>query len=964
LSLKVFLSSTARDLAPYRESVAKAVESMDDVDCIWMERFGARDWDADTFCRSKVDDCDVFVGVVGHFYGSSPKHSELSYTEREYDATVAARKPRLMFLLPDNYPVPAGLREADALFAKQQAFRSRVKDDRVASLHSTNPDALATAVTMAIRNWEHEQPKETPDLPIPKPPDPDIVHPYPLANNFTGRSSDRAALTQWFRTNGESILTLDAIGGMGKSALAWVWVNHDVLAVAVPGVTASPADAMVPVPQNERPEGVIWWSFYEEDASFQEFLKELYAYDRRSRPPADMPMRDLLRSVVSILQTKRYLIVFDGFERELRAYGSLGAAYQSDAVDEANDEQRACRTPATSDFLRQFAARPMHSRLLISTRLHPRELEGLPTVHHRKLDGLSEDDAIRFLTASGVHGPLVELRAVTKRFGNHPLVLRLLAGMIAHDPERPGDVLLARDYAPVEKAVSRNTHILKRAYESLAEPVRALLSSLAAFRSPVNYDAVRSISGFAQEDALKNALRELVDRGLLFFIPASPARYDLHPVVRQYAYDRLTNAPAVALKIRDYFSGNLVPDDHIQSVKDLAPLMEVCHQTIRAGLYDDAASLYAERIYKLLFYRFGEIHLFQELMEEFFEDIDEGRSRLKSTRATLILAAALVAAYQHQGELERALRFAKAIRGRYAERSDAYARFLVEVADLLNYTGRLMETEQVLKDASRLLAPGWDEHAHGHVNMALAELMVTTEQFRQAAGYLRQAKRLFVGDGHWDASHEGPNIRLRIRILKKRLTPEQRVTLARRSLERSYAANSPEHLLHAELTIVTCLRELNTPTAIDEAEQRITRAREYWSKTDLIGMEPLLLLETARIDLLRGRTAEALSVGIFARVAAEKVESRYMLASSSLFLSEASHTASNKADAAQHALNAYERAWCDGPPYAYMSVLEGAIKQLATLGVPPPSRPNRAPSSIISWFPAFADDRVAFDQFA
>src|SRR5262249_29479065 len=53
--------------------------------------------DADDFCRAQVADCDVFVGILGHLYGSCPQGSEQSYTEREYDAAVAATKPCLMF---------------------------------------------------------------------------------------------------------------------------------------------------------------------------------------------------------------------------------------------------------------------------------------------------------------------------------------------------------------------------------------------------------------------------------------------------------------------------------------------------------------------------------------------------------------------------------------------------------------------------------------------------------------------------------------------------------------------------------------------------------------------------------------------------------------------------------------------------------------------------------------------------
>jgi Domain of unknown function (DUF4062) len=70
--------------------------------------------------------CDVFVGIVGHVYGSCPAGTERSYTEREYDAAVSAAKPRRLFVAPDDFPLPANLIESDDKRTEQHAFRTRV----------------------------------------------------------------------------------------------------------------------------------------------------------------------------------------------------------------------------------------------------------------------------------------------------------------------------------------------------------------------------------------------------------------------------------------------------------------------------------------------------------------------------------------------------------------------------------------------------------------------------------------------------------------------------------------------------------------------------------------------------------------------------------------------------------------------------------------------------------------------
>jgi hypothetical protein len=158
MSIKtVFLNSTARDLAKYRHAVTEVINGLDDYKCVRMEDFGARDWQADDFCRAKVAGCDLFVGVVGHLYGSCPEGSEHSYTEREYEAAVAAEMPRLMFIAPDDFPLPAHLRESDDKWHRQRAFRERVNNRERIRDTFTSPEDLARRVVQAIRNWGWEQ---------------------------------------------------------------------------------------------------------------------------------------------------------------------------------------------------------------------------------------------------------------------------------------------------------------------------------------------------------------------------------------------------------------------------------------------------------------------------------------------------------------------------------------------------------------------------------------------------------------------------------------------------------------------------------------------------------------------------------------------------------------------------------------------------------------------------------------
>ena len=155
---RVFLSSTGADLHAYREAAFLRLQKLDGWKCIRMEDFGARDWDVDTFCREQVKACDLFIGIIGHRFGGGPKGSRESYTQREHQAAVGAKIARLLFLAPDDFPIPANIWEAQWKINAQARFCKGLRDggDRIAALGFTSPDQLAAEIVTAVRNWERE----------------------------------------------------------------------------------------------------------------------------------------------------------------------------------------------------------------------------------------------------------------------------------------------------------------------------------------------------------------------------------------------------------------------------------------------------------------------------------------------------------------------------------------------------------------------------------------------------------------------------------------------------------------------------------------------------------------------------------------------------------------------------------------------------------------------------------------
>jgi hypothetical protein len=153
--LTIFLSSTSKDLSPCRDAAYRAIEGLDGFHCVRMEDFGSLDESPDKVCREKVGACDLFICIAGATYGSRSPAGP-SYTEREFNAARLKKKPCLVFLTSEHYPLAANLIESDQDRQCQTAFRKKVSKGRVVKRFST-AEELSVQVVQAIRNWEYSR---------------------------------------------------------------------------------------------------------------------------------------------------------------------------------------------------------------------------------------------------------------------------------------------------------------------------------------------------------------------------------------------------------------------------------------------------------------------------------------------------------------------------------------------------------------------------------------------------------------------------------------------------------------------------------------------------------------------------------------------------------------------------------------------------------------------------------------
>jgi len=291
-------------------------------------------------------------------------------------------------------------------------------------------------------------------------------------------------------------------------------------------------------------------------------------------------------------------------------------------------EHRACADPHAKRFLRDAANLPLKSRILLTSRLFPRELDDLAGCQRHDLATLDPEDAVDFFQAHGIRGTRAEFQAACAPYGYHALALRLLIGVILRDKHTPGDIKVVRGYQVLPKLKGKEQHhILQVAYEALDKPKRALLSRIAAFRFPMTYNALAIFNKFGDEQHFDAALDELEERGLLSF-DREQRHYDMHPVVRGYAYDSLRGKERgrAHAQLRDYFAAVQVPEK-VERIEELTPVIELYHHTIQTGRFDEAWRLLQDRLDAVVSRQFTAIVPAIELFSAVFPK-EEGKSPL------------------------------------------------------------------------------------------------------------------------------------------------------------------------------------------------------------------------------------------------------------------------------------------------------------------------------------------------
>jgi ADP-ribose pyrophosphatase YjhB (NUDIX family) len=692
------ISSTSLDLPAHRKAAMDAVLRAGCFPLAMEHGTATSDSDAIRFSLELVDQADLYVGIFAQRYGFIPDNKKenpqgWSVTEHEYRRAKEQGTPRLIYLAAEDH----AFTEKDIDFdsekrAKLKALKEELGTQEICAFFST-PAELHSRLLQSLFEEKMKRghaPATQPQAParVPQPPELYTVPPYTLTNEFVGRRAELAELDAW-AASPDSILVVEAIGGMGKSALTWEWTLERAQ-TQISGLA-----------------GRVWWSFYERGTSMHTFLRHALAYVTRQDPESllDLSTYDCGQQLLTELNRRPYLLVLDGFERVLTAYHRLDKAQMPD--DQVPVDKRECTNPKDGDVLRQLV-HCSPSKVLLSSRLMPRVLEDrsshkpIPGVRHLELEGLAPADALDMVRRSGVRGNTAVIRDFVDQFDRHALVLRIVCGMITDYRPKPGDFVAWRTdpYAGGRLKLSdlplkqRYTHILDFAFRGLPEKTRQLLGRIAVLSDGADYATIAFLNPFLpprpeeveepddpfdsymwrwfqqqldrasstekreaieaaraafrtknapkyrdQKEAYKlyqealhtyfssteyhkaladfhAALSDLEDRGLLQWDRASNA-YDLHPVVRAHAFERLVESERTETynTIHDYFA-KLPPEDldkatEIIQVKNSIAILQAL---IGCQRFKDAIIFYRKGLDNALMFSISAYSLVCELL--------------------------------------------------------------------------------------------------------------------------------------------------------------------------------------------------------------------------------------------------------------------------------------------------------------------------------------------------------------
>ena len=528
---------------------------------------------------------------------------------------------------------------------------------------------------------------------------------------------------------------------------------------------------------------------------------------------------------------------------------------------------------------------------------------------HKELKELPKEDAVEFFHRQGVKGTRAEIENACEQYGYHPLSLRLLSGMIVQDPKYMGDVVTWTKKNPLPELKEKEHNILELAYNSLDSQKQALISKLSAFRNPMDYKAIVIFNEFKTEKEFDDSLIELKDRGLLLRDDKTN-KYDLHPIIRKYCYDRLIDKTGVHSQLHDYFA-KIPKPEKVESLDDLAPVIELYHHTVNSGRYDEARDLFYEHLNKPTYYRFGAYNLRLELLRALFPDGEDKPPRLKKESYQAWTLNALANSYALSGQSKKAVPLIERqneLQEKISNKSNL-AVGLDNLADDQMKIGEFKSAESNLWRSIDLCKEIKDELRETIGHQELGRLLAYQGKFEESEKGLAKSTKFCEKTG----DKQGICIDEVYRALRALLMfdPEQALKSAKKARELADDQRYERDIIWAEWLLGASYLAKGD---LKEAEKHLNEALVRDRRINLVDLEPDIILEWAKLRFAQKRKQEALNLAKEALGIADRCEYRLKQADIHNFLAEFYLDAKDFVKAKEHIKIAKERAECGYKP--------------------------------------------------
>lgn len=511
--LRVFVSSTLRELAPERKAARTAIERLHLAPVMF--ELGARPHPPRDLYRSYLEQSDVFVGLYGDRYGWVAPGEEVSGLADEY-LLSSPTMPKLIYI-----------RESDSREPRLTELLDRIRSDDTASFkYFSDPRELrafleADLATLLAERFDLGRVGDTtedrtpPAIPAPEEP---VRMPVPLTG-LVGREGELDAIDRMLRGKSTRLVTLTGPGGIGKTRLAIAAATRlsDVFPDGVIFVDFSPVYDPVVVPHT-------------------------IAQALGVRDTGDAPVAEKLAMA---LRDRRMLLVLDNFEQIVGAARTL-----ADLLTDAPD----LKLLVTSRTLLRLSAEqsyPVGPLELPAkgARTDPDDVVGTPAValfieraHAVKPDFDVTDanvDAVVGICAALDGVPLaIELAAAKIRVLTPESMLSRLDRLLPFLGGGPRDL-------PARQQTLRKT--IEWSTQMLSEEEKDLLATVGVFDGGFSFEAIEAVwNPDSRADTLA-ALGALVDSSLVQQQDrGGRSDFSVLATVRAYALEQLEVAGTLA----------------------------------------------------------------------------------------------------------------------------------------------------------------------------------------------------------------------------------------------------------------------------------------------------------------------------------------------------------------------------------------------------------------------------------